>query len=167
LSAVRRHLFNGSLWPDLSVVPTRARPGVRYVALRAGRPSRVAGTSITPVGVSHVVPCTGLIVEDGGRRLVYTSDTGPTEALWRAARRAEVHAVLAEVSYPNRMARMAAITGHLTPALLAGELAKLGRPLAPVHVYHLKPAHAREIARELAGLGRRVRVVRQDARIEI
>jgi cAMP phosphodiesterase len=167
LNDVRRHLFNDRIWPDLSVLPSRARPGIRYVPLRAGRASRIAGIAFTPVPVSHIVPCTGLIVEEGGRRLAYTSDTGPTDAIWRAANRAEVHAVLAEVSYPNRMARMAGITGHFTPALLARDLAKLERPDIPVYVYHLKPRNAPEIAAELAGIGRRTRVIRQDARIAI
>lgn len=43
------------------------------------------GVQLTFVEVQHVVPCIGVVVDVGGRRLVYSGDTGPSEALVRAA----------------------------------------------------------------------------------
>ena len=53
---------------------------------------------------------------------------------------------------PGSFQELADHSGHLTPRTLAGELAKVERNGFPVLLYHLKPAHAAELRRELAKL---------------
>jgi ribonuclease BN (tRNA processing enzyme) len=149
LSQVRRHLFNGQIWPDFSILPTPEKPFVSYHPWRAGKPTRIAGLTIEPVPVSHSVPCTGMILTDAERSIAWTSDTGPTEKIWQAARRSEAKAVIVEVSYPNGQGRLARMAGHLTTNLLLAELRKLDMPGVPLYVYHMKPEHAATIRREL------------------
>ena len=161
LAAVRRHLFNGAVWPDLAVLPSKARPLIRYVPMRARVPVRIGGLTFTLVPVSHAVPCAGMLIDSRGGTVVYTSDTGPTTAIWREARKRDVRAVLVETSFPNAQEGFARMAGHLTPALLEGEMRKLGMPEVPIHVYHLKPEQGRRIRRELAALGPRVKLLRQ------
>jgi ribonuclease BN (tRNA processing enzyme) len=52
---------------------------------------------VTAAQMAHPVPCFGVRVEAGGRSLVYSADTGPTEALIDLARGADV--LLAEASF--------------------------------------------------------------------
>lgn len=52
---------------------------------------------VTTAQMAHPVPCFGVRVEAGGRSLVYSADTGPTEALVDLARGADV--LLAEASF--------------------------------------------------------------------
>ena len=111
-------------------------------------------------------PCAGMLIERGGRTVVYTADTRPTTALWREARKRNVRAVLAEVSFPDAQRDFALLVGHLTPRLLQDELAKLAMPEVPVFVYHLKPEHGDRIRRELAPLGARVSALEQDRTYE-
>jgi hypothetical protein len=54
---------------------------------------------------------------------------------------------------------LAAASGHLTPALLRGELTKLGRDELPVKIFHIKPRFRDETVAELNALG--------DARLQI
>ena len=60
--------------------------------------------------------------------------------------------LMVEVSFPNELQGLADVSGHLTPNTLATELAKLDRNGFPVLLYHLKPAYAAALRREVAAL---------------
>ncbi len=105
---------------------------------------------VTPVPVDHTVPTVGFIVHDGDTGFVYSGDTGPTEALWEAARKlGGLKAVIIECAFPNRLDGLAARSKHLTPASLERELDKIGPELV-AWVYHIKPQFYQETAEELA-----------------
>jgi len=44
---------------------------------------------------------------------------------------------------------MAYVSKHLTPALLAQEFQKIGKPNLPLYVYHLKPKYHGKIVEQL------------------
>jgi ribonuclease BN (tRNA processing enzyme) len=153
LDAVQRHVFNDATWPDFTRFPSAARPTIRYRPLPEGRATRAGALSITPFAVNHVVPAYGYIVSANGRSVVFSGDTGPTERLWAAARRARnVKAVFLECSFSDRDKKLAADSLHLTPRLVREELTKLP-PRVPVLLYHAKPFSLTRIRRELAALG--------------
>lgn len=153
MNQLRAHLFNDQLWPDFTRIPAGGDPILLIEELGEGVEAQVDGLAITPVPVSHTVPASGYIIAEGSSALVYTGDTGPTEELWRrASLRRDLKAVLAEASFPNEMEELALESGHLTPRLLAAELAKLGRPEVPVFVAHMKPAFVESITRQLLAL---------------
>lgn len=159
IRTLRRDLFNDRTWPDFTRIPSRARPALRYRALPEGRFSRVGDLAVRPVPVAHPVACTGFLLREPGCTVLYTGDTGPTAAVWATARRLrDLRAVIVECSFPDALESVAAASGHLTPALLEAELAKLGRPEVPVFLYHMKPLHLAAIAADLRrrGLGGRM-----------
>jgi len=146
-------IFNGRVWPDFIDLSTANDAFVRATPLTPGQPIERAGLSITPLPVSHSVPTLGLLVDDGSAAVAFPSDTGPTDAFWRQLAAApRLDAVFLEVSFPNALADLAALTGHHCPATYAAEIRKLDRPVRWI-VVHRKPRHAAEIARELAALG--------------
>lgn len=152
LAAVRRHVFNDTTWPDFTRFPSAAHPTIRYRPLAVGRATRLGALSVTPFPVNHVVPGYGYIVSANGSSVVFSGDTGPTERIWAAARRARnVKAVFLECSFSDREERLAADSGHLTPRRVREELLKLP-PRVPVLLYHLKPFSLARIRRELAVL---------------
>jgi ribonuclease BN (tRNA processing enzyme) len=155
LDALRRHVFNDVTWPDFTRLPSAGRPTIRYRELAEGKPARVGSLTVTPWAVRHVVPAYGYVVARGGRAVVFSGDTAPTERIWAAARRTRgLAAVFLECSFENEEARLAADSLHLTPALVAEELPKLP-PRIPVYLYHLKPFSLARIRREIAALGDR------------
>jgi len=155
LANVKRHLFNNDTWPDFSRIPNHIYPSVRFVEITAGIPFTIDGLEggaleITPVPVNHIVPTVGLLMRQAGVSVGFTSDTGPTEAFWQYANTTDnLVAVITECSFPNRLQAVANVSLHLTPATLAGELAKL-LPGPRIHLYHLKPPYLDEIRKELA-----------------
>ncbi len=154
LDTLKDSLFNNTVWPDFTAIPNAKSPVLKLKQITAGRVFKINGYRITAYPVAHSVPAIGYIVENaGGHRLLYTGDTGPTEAIWRAASK-HVNAAIIEVSMPNSMRDMAKLTGHLTSALLKEELAKIGDIPDMILITHPKPQYMMTIARELKALKR-------------
>jgi cAMP phosphodiesterase len=149
VNALRTGVFNNVAWPDFSQIPAGA-PVMKYRTLVEEAEQRVGELWVTPIAVTHAVPTTGFIVHDGSTGFVFSGDTGPTSALWKACRGLRgLRAALVECAFPNRMEALAGIAGHMTPELVRRELDKLP-PDIPVWIYHVKPQFADEIAEELA-----------------
>jgi cAMP phosphodiesterase len=150
---LRRHLFNGKLWPDFTRIPSPSRPVLRLRAFRPGVPFRVGRHAVRPVRVRHTVESTGFLVSRGGSSFAISGDTGPTRDFWRAVNGAPgLGALLVETSFPSAVQWLADLSGHLTPRTLVRELSKVKRKALPVYLYHLKPAWEAELRKELSGL---------------
>lgn len=152
LDALRRHLFNDEIWPDFSVIPSPDQPVIRYLEVEPGRSYAVDGVRITPIPVNHLVPTVGYLVEDDRSAFLFTSDTGPTDAVYEAANATpNLRLFITEASFPNDQGWLAKASRHLTPALLGQELGKL-RAAVPVGVYHLTPGDRSAMLPELDAL---------------
>jgi len=163
VKALRTTVFNDALWPDFSQLPTPGRPIVKYRTLLEETEHPVGDLWVTAVAVNHTVPCTGFIVHDGASGIVYSGDTGPTDALWKAASRLKtLRAVILECAFPNRLGPLAEVAKHMTPALIRRELDKLPGDV-PVLIYHVKPQFHDEIGEELGQIaGHRISFLEQD-----
>jgi ribonuclease BN (tRNA processing enzyme) len=153
LDSLRRDVFNGRLWPDfLHPAPGRA-PFLKLERLEPGRPVELDGLRITPVPVNHSVPTLGFVVEDGSAAVVFPSDTGPTEEIWqRANAAAHLKAVFLEATFPQSMAELATMSGHLTSAMFAAEARKVRRPARFIAV-HIRARFHDQVVEELRALG--------------
>jgi ribonuclease BN (tRNA processing enzyme) len=150
--AIRQHLFNNSTWPDFSRLPNHLLPSVKFHQLEAEVPVTIDGVRFTPIAVSHLVPTLGFLIEQDGAAVLWSSDTGPTVRLWEVASLTpHLDAVFLETSFDNQLERIAELSYHLTPNMMAGELAKLEAD-CPVFLHHLKPPCVRAIHREVAAL---------------
>jgi len=153
LDALRAHLLNDVIWPDFTRLPSADAPILRLVPLPDGAPATIAGYTVRAVPVDHLAPAVGYLVSRDGRTLVWSGDTGPTEALWKSvAAERGVGAVILEVSFPDRMREIARASGHHTPATFRAELDKIGHRNVPVYVTHVKAGCLEEVAREIAAL---------------
>jgi ribonuclease BN (tRNA processing enzyme) len=166
IEALKRHVFNGTIWPDFSAIPCTDNPVIRFVTIGANERVRCGDLGIMAVFVHHCVETVAYVIEveqgGGGKAAVFIGDTGPTEEIWQvAARVGSVRAIFVETSLPGQMADVAELTGHLTPAGLARELEKLGPSAAEVYLYHMKIPYCDQIRREVAALGNpRIHVLR-------
>jgi cAMP phosphodiesterase len=162
VNALRVGVFNNMAWPDFAQIPAQAQV-MKYRTLVEEAEQRVGDTWVTPVAVNHAVPTSGFIVHDGSTGFLFSGDTGPTEALWKAGRGLRgLRAAFVECAFPNRLAKLASVAGHLTPELLRRELDKLPGDI-PVWVYHVKPQFYDEIAAELARVdAARITILEQD-----
>ncbi|MDT8422598.1 MAG: 3',5'-cyclic-nucleotide phosphodiesterase [Desulfuromonadales bacterium] len=153
LDVVHKHFFNNQVYPDFTVIPP-GKPAIRLCPLVAGEVAEIAGLKIAWVEMNHTVYAAGYCISDGDATILVSGDTTTTEALWRMGRTAvNLKLAFVETSFPNDMAALATLSGHLTPALLKEELAKLDRPEVPALISHIKPQFREQIHRELHELG--------------
>lgn len=152
-AALRKHFFNGLLWPDFTKLPDPKKPFYQLHDISSEQELQFGSVQVTPVAVHHSVPALGFIVRDATTTVVLSGDTGPTERLWERSRDLErVDGFICEVAFPSSQQVIADGAKHFTPATLKAELPKFERPGVPVWLYHLKPRYAEEMLRELKGL---------------
>jgi ribonuclease BN (tRNA processing enzyme) len=139
IEILRNHLFNWSIWPDFSEIPSPDAPYLRYQEIVLGKTVTVGGCQITPLPAVHTVPAVGYHLDSSRGSLVFTGDTGPNDGLWKAVNRIRnLKALIIETAFSNKERQLAEISRHLCPSMLAEELAKMeGRP--EVWITHLKP----------------------------
>lgn len=154
LGVLKRHFFNGLLWPDFAAIPSKASPTIRYVPLALERRVVIAGYGVRPVAVSHTIDTCAFVVDDGKRALGYSGDTGPTDRFWEVlAKEPKLKALLMEVSFPNEQQRLADMSGHHTPQTLVEDLKKYPNPLdLPTFLYHIKPVFQATVEKQCAKL---------------
>ncbi len=169
ITTIKKNLLNGSVWPDFTIIPGPGDGLLQFVRLRDATSISVNGYSISPYRVNHSVPAVGYLVEDRrGKRFFYTGDTGPTGATWKKIGDTQIDCVIIEVSFPDKMEKVALMTGHLTPRLLREEVLKMSRMPARIFVTHTKPQYYKTIKSELEGLRiRNLRLLRDGETIRI
>lgn len=152
---LRQHIFNWSIWPDFTEIPSVAAPCLRFETISAGQSSDLAGgRRITPLPVNHAVPAVGYQLDSGKGSLVFSGDTGPCRPFWDAVNAIpNLHALLIETAFSNRERQLAESSRHLCPSMLLEELRHLqSRP--EIFITHLKPGQIEltmgEIERSIA-----------------
>jgi ribonuclease BN (tRNA processing enzyme) len=151
LQAVRDHLLNGVIWPDFSRIKMlgSTQMSVEFIAVQAGQTFEIEGLKFTPIPVNHDVPTMGLIVESPEAAIAFTSDTGHTDEIWAAAsQRENLRAIFVDCSFPDEMEELATQSRHLTPRMVAAEVAKLTRPASIICV-HIKPDTRQKVLQQL------------------
>jgi len=124
-------------------------------SFEAEETTEVDGLKITPIRVTHPVPCTGFLLDQDGAQMIFTADTGHTDRIWEIANaQPNLRALIIDCSFPNNCQELADISGHLTPKGMAKELAKLDRlGEIPIYLYHMKPEVLTEMASEVEAEG--------------
>ena len=152
LDCLQSDIFNGRIWPDFIGMSSPQTPFLKVETIESGRAIRLDGLEITPVAVDHLVPTLGFVIDDGRSTVVIASDTGPTDELWRVARRRpNLKAVFLEAAFPDKMQGLADISKHLTSAGFGVEAGKVGPGVEMIAV-HIKARFRDEILAELHAL---------------
>jgi len=139
IEIMKNHLFNWSIWPDFTEIPTPQAPFMRYEELTVGQTVSLEGREITPIPANHTVPAVGYHLDSGKGSLVFSGDTGVNDALWATANRVRnLKYLIIETAFSNKERQLAVVSRHLCPAMLAEELTKLERS-AEIYITHLKP----------------------------
>jgi ribonuclease BN (tRNA processing enzyme) len=153
LADLRTHIFNDVIWPDFIRLSTPNLPLLRLCPIEAEVPVVLDGLSVIPAVVNHIVPAYGYIVTNGLSTVIFGGDSGPTERIWQvAASAAAPRSVFLEACFPDAMCRLADVSRHLTPRLVAAEIAKMPEMDAIIAV-HIKARFREDTVRELLELG--------------
>lgn len=157
IEILRNHLFNWSIWPDFTEIPSAEAPFMRYEEVELGRTVRVDGRAFTPIPAVHTVPAIGYHLDSGGGSLVFTGDTGPNDELWKVVNRiSDLKVLIIETAFSNKERQLAEVSKHLCPSMLADELAKLERR-PEVWITHLKPGEIELTMEEVEAVAGNIR----------
>lgn len=153
IGLLERDVFNWNVYPRFSELKNDYGPVMEYVPIPIGTPVQVAHLSVVAVPVNHIVPTIGLVVSDGQKSIAFSSDTAQTHEFWKMVNEMKgLDVLLIEASFPDRMAKLAEVSRHFTPASLDRELKKLNHNGMDIMAVHLKPSYRDEIIAELEAL---------------
>jgi len=153
IELLERDVFNWNVYPRFSDLKNDYGPVMEYVPIPIGKPFNVAHLNVVAVPVNHIVPTVGLVVSDGKRSVAFSSDTSETEEFWKILNEMkDLDALLIEASFPNRLAKLATVSRHFTPATLGQELKKLTHNGMDIMAVHLKATYRDEIIAQLNAL---------------
>lgn len=163
LEAMRRHIFNGVIWPDFTRLPSVARPILVFHEFAVGDvlsfPARggMANRQIHVLPAAHTVPGVGFGVDTPQGWWVFSGDTGPNPALWKALNGQRIAQLVIETAFGDEEAHLAAISGHLSPQSLAHELTQLDGEVS-VYITHPKPGEVPSVLAQIRALDSRHRI---------
>jgi ribonuclease BN (tRNA processing enzyme) len=149
-SILKAHIFNWEIWPDFSVIPTEAKPLLRYHEVALGKTVNLDGRRFTPVPANHVVPAVGYHLEGDTSSMVFTGDTTTCDSLWEVVNRIKnLKYLVIETAFSDGEVEIARLSKHLCPSLLVEELGKMKPQGARIYITHLKPGEGEIIMHEI------------------
>lgn len=148
LEALRKHVFNWTIWPDFAKLPTADAPVMRYSSLSPGERMTLEGRQLEMIAVEHIVPGVGYRVEAPGGVFAFSGDTSTNDNFWQVLNAHDrLDLLLVEAAFSNADEALSRKAGHYTPRLLAADLQKL-RHRPRIHISHTKPGQEELILQE-------------------
>ena len=149
LQILKNHIFNWAVWPDFSEIPSPSAPFMQFHPIRLGQKLRFGKLTVTAVPAEHTVPAVGYHLDSGDGSLVFTGDTTVNDRFWPVLNKvANLRHLIIECAFSNREEKLARLSKHMCPDMLAGELLKLERN-CEIHITHLKPGQSELIMGEI------------------
>lgn len=153
IDALRAHVFNDTIWPDFSRIPSSATPFLRFVPLAVGDTMRVADAVLEVLPAVHTVPAVGYAVQGETGWWVFSGDTGRNPAFWERVNELPVAMLVIETAFSRREHLLAERSQHLSSDTLARELAQFRGPqVCPIYITHTKPSETALIYQEVCSL---------------
>lgn len=151
LQAVREHIFNWTIWPDFSQLPSPEKGLIRWRPMATRQPLQVGPSlSVSSFEVLHTVPAVGVVAQGPRGTFAFSGDTCATDQLWDALNALpRLDLLMIEIAFPDEDAALAATSRHFSPAVLGQELTKLKHRPRLLLTHH-KPGTERDIERECA-----------------
>lgn len=148
INMLRQHIFNWSIWPDFTELPSKQAPVMVFRPMKPGDVIEMSGRRIEMIDVSHTVPACAYAVSSGGRAMVYSGDTCTNDSLWsRLNQYTRVDFMIVESAFANHDLQLSQLAKHYCPSLLAADLKKF-RHRPQLGISHLKPGEESRIMDE-------------------
>ena len=150
IDALKTHIFNNTIWPDFSAIPTPQAPFITFHPLEIGQIREIKGKFIEVLPAVHTVPAVGYAVSAGRACWVFTGDTEVNPAFWKRVNVLDVAMLVIETAFSNKECDLAKRSLHLSPAALASELHSIDASKNyPIYITHTKPSETELIMAEI------------------
>lgn len=152
IAALKAHIFNNTIWPDFSRIPTVEAPFITFHPIEIGQVVSLAKKHFEVLPAVHTVPAVGYAVSGGTGNgcWVFTGDTERNPALWARINQLDVAMLVIETAFSNREQGLAKLSLHLSPQTLANELDFIDKSKKyPIYITHTKPFETDVIMAEI------------------
>lgn len=152
LNAIKKHLFNGTIWPKLKQLELDGSL-CRIHTLPADAFS-LNGLCAKGIKAQHISGAKSFMISEGDKHVIFSGDTSYTPGLFNlaASLASKLKLFFVETSFPDKMHEVARLTGHMTPAVIGRELNRLS--FSKVIAYHIKPRYFKDVIRDIPeGMG--------------
>jgi cAMP phosphodiesterase len=159
LEALRKHIFNGVIWPDFTRLPSAEQPLLAFEPFAVGESVALGARRAEVLPAEHTVPAVGFALtgpDPAAGAWVLTGDTGPNPALWRRLTGLRIAHLIIETAFSDEEQALARISAHLCPTTLAQELARLEGEV-DVHITHIKPGEVEAVMTQIDAMPMRHR----------
>jgi ribonuclease BN (tRNA processing enzyme) len=152
LEILASHLIDGVVYPEFTSDDSfLGKATLQLVPMEPFKQQNIEGYEIVAIPVKHPLNAVGFqIISGDGKQIFYTGDTGPgLSSVWEAV---SPQVMIADVTWPNRLERVAEAAGHMCPEMLQRELTGFRRIkgyLPRVSIIHLGPQYEHEIDKEI------------------
>lgn len=146
---IKAHIFNWSIWPDFSAIPNAENPYLRFHTIQLGGTVVLGERRITALPATHTVPAVGYHLDSGHASLAFTGDTTTNDDFWRELNKiSDLRYLIIETAFSNSEYKIAVLSKHLCPDMLAEELQKL-QSKPEIFITHLKPGRSEITMQEI------------------
>ena len=150
LEAIRAHVFNWIIWPDMRELPSKDKPLLQLHEIKAGDILPFGNLEIEAFKTYHTVPTFGFAVRKHSTQTAFVADSGyAASVVTNLNQLGAIDDLILECSFPNELETVAKQSCHLTPALCEKLLNELAIPPRNVWVNHLKPDLEQAIIKQL------------------
>lgn len=150
ITALQQYIFNNTIWPDFTKIPTVEKPFLSFHPLQTGSRLRVGNKIAEALPAVHTVPAVGYAITAGAGCWVFSGDTERNPAFWRRINQMNVAMLVIETAFSNREKQLAHLSLHLSPNVLAQELDQIDKTKHfPIYITHTKPAETEQIMEEI------------------
>ena len=152
IDVLERDIFNWSVFPRFSELDAGYGPPIKYSSIQPNVEFQIADLTFQAFAADHKVPSAGYLISDDNGSVAVSGDSASLAALIAAvAGRDDMRAVLVECAFPNGLGAIAQNSHHMTPSVLADQLASLAAD-CPVFVINIKPNYREKVVAELSEL---------------
>jgi ribonuclease BN (tRNA processing enzyme) len=150
IQALRQHIFNDTIWPDFSQIPSPTAPFLTFHPVNIGQILRIADKTVEVLSAVHTVPAVGYAIHAGQGNWVFTGDTAPNPAFWKRVNQLHVSMLVIETAFSNKEHALAERSLHLSPTMLADALDQIDHSKKfPIYITHTKPSETAQIMEEV------------------
>ncbi len=148
IAALKEHVFNWTIWPDFSELPTPERPSLQFRVMQPGDKLTIRSREFEMIPVNHTVPGAGYCVQGQKGTVAFSGDTTTNDGLWEVLNGYDaIDLLFVETAFSNNDIDISKLSKHYCPSLLGEDIAKLKhRP--DVWLTHFKPGEEELIYRE-------------------
>lgn len=156
INSLKAHTFNNEIWPDFSKIKLlkSKKESLVFVEISENEEIKIDNYTLKAIKAVHIDGAFGYVITKNNKEsYVISGDTYLNDDLINEINsNPKIKLLIIECSFPNRLAKLAHDSKHLTPELLNLLLNKIEKKNLQIFIYHIKSLYLDEIKEELKEL---------------